>query len=182
MARRSGSQERHWLDRLAVGLTRRQALRGAVAGAAGAAAAPLLTPSPAAADASTACQRGCNWTSHQVADAASAKCLALTEAKIVVGYSVAPLLGISFIGGISAGVYRPFSYLDRCMDKVYFDQKDNQARCDNPYCPGFNPRGKYGPCEGVTTFCCPCGSVDSGYIPCVYDCNDPNHDCCPAGP
>ena len=144
---------------------------------------PLLTPNSAAADASTACQKGCNWTSHQVADSASLKCQAPPRyRRLWLGYSVAPLLGISFLGGFDdAGMYRPFSYLDRCMDRVNFDQKDNQARCDNPDCPGFNPRGKHGPCEGVVSYCCPCGQARR-YIPCVYDCNDPNHDCCPAGP
>jgi hypothetical protein len=177
MKARTDSSENHWLDRFAVRLTRRQALTRAVAGAA---ALQLLRPVAAEAASATDCQKGCNWTSHQVADSASSKCLALTEAKIVVGYSVAPLLGASFLGGLYGGVYRPFSYLDRCMDNVYFMQKDNQARCDNPYCPGFNPRGKSGPCEGVVGYCCPCGTSDNGYIPCVYDCNDPNHDCCPS--
>jgi hypothetical protein len=26
--------------------------------------------------------------------------------------------------------------------------------------------------------CCVCESLETGYICCIYDCNDPDHNCC----
>lgn len=52
----------HWLDRLAVRYTRRQALKAAIAGTA--LALPFVRATRAEADGPNPCQKGCLYTNH----------------------------------------------------------------------------------------------------------------------
>ncbi len=170
------ASEQHWLDRLAVRLTRRQSLRAAVAGAL---ALPLLRrAAPAHAASGDACYKGCIWTTHQEYDADGGRCGVIANGKFDAQIVLVPFtLGFSLFP--SRG--NPVVFFLKCVDNAALKMKQHQQQCRDPGCPGFNPSGKYGPCEGVQDNCCPCGSLDSGYIPCVYPCDDPDHNCCPAG-
>jgi hypothetical protein len=174
----SPARESHWLDRLALRLTRRQALKAAAAGAA-VSAFPLLRAAPALADDPHACQQGCLWTSHQTVESGRSGC-ALKSSGLglfVIGYG--PLLGAGLFGGGAAGTYVGLASVQNCLDGLFAQAKADNHDCLQPNCPGFDPKQENGPCEGVTDNCCPCASVVSGYIPCIYPCGDPNHNCCP---
>jgi hypothetical protein len=169
--------ESHWFDRLAVRVTRRQSLKAAVGGAL---ALPLLrNASPARADSSDACYKGCVWTTHQEYNAEGGRCLVRANGKFDAQLVLLPFtLGFGFFPHSPGD---PFAYFVRCVDNAALTMKQHQDQCRQPGCPGFRPRGTYGPCAGVVDNCCPCNAVDSGYIPCVYPCDDPDHSCCPAG-
>jgi hypothetical protein len=167
----------HWLDRLAQRYTRRQALKAAAAGAA-LSALPLVRSAPALADDPHACRQGCLWTSHQTAISQYDTCWggsALANL-LVVGY--APMLGLGFLQGGALGLSLETHLLDGCADRAAATEKAFNTDCMQPGCPDFDPKGANGPCEGVTTNCCPCTNVIQGYQPCVYPCDDPTHDCC----
>ena len=175
--RELGTGERgHWLDRLASRYTRRQALKAAAAGAA-LTTFPLLRAAPALADDAHACQQGCLWTSHQTAAAGHVRCNLTGSLAylLVIGYG--PGLGLGYLAFPASG-YAGIAVGLSCSDSVNLQQKADNHDCLQPDCPGFDPKGAHGPCEGVTANCCPCGTVLQGYQPCVYDCNDPTHDCC----
>ncbi len=168
--------ESHWFDRLALGQTRRGMLKSAVAGAAG---LTLLRTAPARAADPSACKKGCEWTSHQIANDAIPGCLARGQLSALFLFGYGPALGLGFVAP-GVATYKGISAELRCQDRALLKQRDMQANCLEPYCPGFNPYGKSGPCEGVQGYCCACASSDDGYIPCVYPCDDPTHNCCPA--
>ena len=168
----------HWFDRLATGVTRRQAFRATAAGAA--LTLPFARPRTARADDASACRKGCVWTSHQNYDSAKTRCAlrANLVQLLIVGYG--PTVGLGFFS-IPVGAYKGLREGLRCVDVALLNQKASQARCLEPFCPGFSPYAKGGPCDGVQDNCCPCPSSDNGYIPCIYACNDTNHSCCPSG-
>jgi hypothetical protein len=169
----------HWLDRLAVRVTRRQALKSAAAGVA-LASVPLFRSAPVAAAADPhACRQGCLWTARQTADHGLVRCAvnAETAGLLVIGYAAPIGLGLFGVGAAAISVARRVQI--PCNDRVFAVEKAANADCLQPNCPGFDPKGENGPCEGVQDNCCPCAGVIQGYIPCVYDCDDPDHSCCP---
>jgi len=142
----------HWFDRLATGVTRRQALRATVAGAV--LTLPLARPPFAAPE------KG--------------------GLKAYLIWAFGPAVGLSFFT-IPVGAYYGDARAMRCADAALLRQKASQATCLEPFCPGFSPYANGGPCDGVQDNCCPCAASDNGYIPCTYACNDPSHSCCPSG-
>ena len=168
----------HWFDRLSTHVTRRQALRATMAGAA--LTLPLARARTASAEDASACRKGCAWTSHQNYDSDNARCALRGD---LVGFLIGgygPTVGLGFFSlpvaankGLREGL--------RCNDAALLNQKAAQARCLEPFCSGFSPYTQGGPCEGVQDNCCPCAASTNGYIPCVYACNDPSHSCCPSG-
>ena len=75
----SATAEGHWLDRLAVRLTRRQSLKAAVGGAL---ALPLLkAAAPARAASGDDCYKGCMWTTHQEQGADNGRCGLIANGK-----------------------------------------------------------------------------------------------------
>lgn len=168
----------HWFDRLATRVTRRQALRATVAGAA--LTLPLARPRTAGADDPSACKKGCMWTSHQNFCSDSDRCGARADLVIFLIYGYGPAAGLGFFS-LPLSSYKGFREGLQCNDVALLNQKASQASCKEPFCPGFSPYATGGPCDGVQDNCCPCGASDNGYIPCVYACNDPSHSCCPSG-
>jgi hypothetical protein len=166
----------HWLDRLAARYTRRQALQAAAAGAA-LTAFPLLRAAPALADGSNPCQQGCLWTSHQTGVKGAVGCAAKSGGAGLLTFGLGPLLGLGYLA-IPAAAYAEVAVGITCSDANNLQMKANNQACLQPGCSGFDPKGPNGPCAGVTTNCCPCGTVLQGYQPCIFDCNDPTHDCC----
>jgi hypothetical protein len=174
----SDGASEHWLDRLAAGVTRRQALRATVAGAV--LTLPLARPRTAGADDASACRKGCVWTSHQNYNSANFRCSYGGAGLSGLIYGYGPAAGLGFFA-IPLGAYKGLREGLRCNDAALLDQKASQATCSQPFCPGFSPYAKGGPCDGVQDNCCPCAASPNGYIPCVYACNDPDHSCCPSG-
>jgi hypothetical protein len=168
----------HWFDRLAIRVTRRQALRATVAGAV--VTLPLARPRPARADDASACRKGCVWTSHQNYDSDYLRCGVRGELVTALIYGYGPAVGLGFFS-IPLSTYKGMRADLRCSDAALLRQKASQARCLEPFCPGFSPYAKGGPCDGVQDNCCPCATSPNGYIPCSYDCKDPSHSCCPSG-
>ncbi len=162
----------HWLDRLSVRLTRRQAMKAGLAGAL-VAGAPLARP-PAAgaigASASLPCFKGCVWTDNNHFQTAFAAC----TVNLGVGslsYLISPVFGL-FSSGQAL----------QCKDTAILHQKAGYNDCvQGDDCGGFNPKQSGGPCASCNNNCCPCGASDNGYICCVFDCNDPTNNCCPGG-
>jgi hypothetical protein len=159
----SATSERHWLDRLAVRLTRRQSLKAAVGGAL---ALPLLkAATPARAASGDDCYKGCMWTTHQEYDADGGRCGVIANGKFDAQIVLLPFtLGFSFFPRSPGD---PFAYFIRCVDNAALKMKQHQAQCRDPGCPGFQPRGKYGPCDGCAADCCPWDAVDQGYYCCT---------------
>jgi hypothetical protein len=156
------ASDRHWLDRLAVRLTRRQSLKVA---AAGALALPLLrTPAPARAASGDDCYKGCIWTTHQEYDADGGVCGVRTNGLFDLQILLYPYtLGFSLFP--SRG--NPVKFFLRCVDNAALKMKLHQDQCRDPGCPGFQPRGKYGPCFGCAATCCPWSAVEQGYYCCT---------------
>jgi hypothetical protein len=151
----------HWLDRLAVRLNRRQALKAA---AASALALPLLGASAAEADDPTACRKGCMVTSHAVFDNETSPCFVRANGKMDAAIILAPLtFGLTISSIISA----PVKSFINCVDTATLNMKEHQAQCLEPNCPGFNPKGHLGPCETCTGNCCPDQNTESGYYCCT---------------
>ncbi len=151
----------HWLDRLAVRLNRRQALKAA---AASALALPLLGASAAEADDPTACRKGCMVTSHAVFDNETAPCFVRANGKMDAAIILAPLtFGLTISSIISA----PIESFMNCVDTATLNMKNHQAQCLEPNCPGFNPTGHLGPCETCKGNCCPDQNTETGYYCCT---------------
>ncbi len=170
----------HWLDRLAVRFTRRQALQSAAAGAA-LAAFPLLRSAPAVAADPHACRQGCLWTSHQTAEHGFDRCSTAGTITGLLYYGYGGPIGLGWLGPFAKATYEGLKVQVPCNDRVAASAKAANADCRQPGCPGFDPKGENGPCAGVQDNCCPCPGVIQGYIPCVYPCDDTAHSCCPTG-
>ena len=176
----SPSSAEHWLDRLASRHTRRQALKAAVAGSA-ALTLPLVRPAAARAGDPHACQQGCNWTAHQRYKGRLDACTnqALGSYLISLGAGATYGVGIALLA-IPNGLFSAIGRQDKCGDQALLEAKATMYDCTQPDCPGFDPSATGGPCDTCTANCCPCSIVQSGYICCIYLCDDPNHKCCPS--
>jgi hypothetical protein len=161
----------HWLDRLSVRLTRRQAMKAGLAGAM-IGGLPLAHPPAAGAttgSASLPCFKGCVWTAGNDFQNSFRGC----AANFVVGHT-------SYLIGPAYGLFASASAF-ACKDLAIMRQKASFYDCVQPDCGGFNPKARGGPCDDCHNNCCPCGASDNGYICCVFDCNDPSNSCCPGG-
>jgi len=163
----------HWLDRLSVRLTRRQAMKAGLAGAM-VAGLPLTRAQPAGAiqpSGSLPCFKGCIWTDNNKFQTQFKGCK-FTAGVGLSSYLINPINGFFGIVGAVA-----------CRDLAILEQKAGYVDCvQGDDCGGFNPKQLGGPCADCHNNCCPCGASDNGYICCVFDCNDPTNSCCPGGP
>ena len=187
----SGAGGEHWLDLLAARQTRRDVLRAALAGTA--LTLPLARPtaihaanrrrgiasSPCKLGPSNdpkACQKGCFATSNLRAGRAFARCanqggLTILSGTLLLGpMGVFPTLatwGVGLIGETA------------CQEAALLHQKATQFDCLKPNCPGFDPCGSDGPCEGLPpdVFCCPDQTSWNGYIPCAQCCSPTGSGC-----
>jgi len=152
-------------------MTRRQALKATVA------AAALTLPlgrlrSTAALAAGTAggdCQKGCAFTADKAFGTARSRCNYSLYANAT-GMLLNPLVYLASV-----------TQAHECLDRAILTNKAKLYDCLQPGCPGFDPKGPDGPCETCKDNCCPCQASDTGYICCVFPCNDPNNHCCPGG-
>ena len=162
----SALPERNWIDRIAVRLSRRQALKGAIAGAA---TMSLLRPLTARAEDPHACLKGCLWTSHQAANSAALHCIAGGEATAFLYLGYGPAIGLGFFAAPLAG-YEAGKDLDRCTGRVNLTEKKQQSQCRQPGCPGFDPSRAGGPCENraaANGTCCVFPNTETGYFCCT---------------
>jgi hypothetical protein len=148
--------------------TRRQVMRAALAGAA--LTLPLARGvNPARAAGPHDCQKGCLYTADRRVVAQTNACSD--------SWNVAWLLFL--IRPVdSAFKLRAAS---RCWDRALLRHKASSFDCGQAGCPGFDPSGPDGPCDGCRDHCCTCQASPNGYICCVFDCDDPDHQCCPGG-
>jgi len=173
----------HWLDRLAVASTRRQAFKLTLAGAA-LAAVPFLRPGRAqAAEDAHACQKGCLYTSHREYRADYLRC---TSGPLYQSLAETMLMGTGMIGFTKVLVITDRALY--CIEHALLVQKRRAGDCFDPGCPGFDPESEWGPCRNCATItgcqCCPDASAPTGYTYCSrlsdYCCN-PNGGCKPCG-
>ena len=165
-----------WSDRLTTRRTRAGALRTAL-GAAAAFTLPLSGSAAAHAAGGGSCQKGCLWTAARRADAAFTAC----EAHALGGTIVAAWMGA--LGGMVfqyAALSNEFAKVVGCTDRAILEQKSENWGCLQPGCDGFDPTAPGGPCDDCKSNCCACDASASGYICCVFACDDPVHNCCPA--
>jgi hypothetical protein len=159
--------------------TRRQALRAALA------AAALTLPfagakvSTARAAGPTDCRKGCQWTAGRAFQASNQNCgvmAATNELNALVTIFMPVPLGLNLAAyrSLSAG-----SGLAACYDHALLVNKATLYNCLQPFCPGFDPKKEGGPCDGCRDNCCPCQASDNGYICCIFECDDSEHNCCP---
>jgi len=162
----------HWLDRLAERRgTRRQALKAALAAGA-ALTLPFMRPGRARAADPHACQTGCNWTAHQHYDSAFNACY-VNGSSYFAGYRTwveSAMWGPLVLLGPYAGMYRAYQETMKCADAAMIQQKADQSICQQPGCPGFDPKQKGGPCDTCGASCCPDPSVQGGYSCCTLGC------------
>lgn len=157
----------HWLDRLSLSLTRRQALRAALAGAS--LTLPLgLVRNARAADPND-CRTGCLYTSLRKFEQARNGC-DIRFFKAQATYLLNPALAVGQYLAAFA-----------CMETAVLVHKARAYDCYQPNCSGFDPKGKDGPCEHIPagSNCCVCPNVPTGYVPCYFSCDDPKNRCCP---
>ncbi len=162
----SAFPERNWFDRIAVRLTRRQALKGALAGTA---TISLLRPRTAHAEDPHACLKGCLWTSHQTANRTTLGCLEGGYATEFLYLGYGPAIGLAFFAAPLAG-YETGKYLNECVGRAMLTEKKQQDRCREPGCPGFSPSQPGGPCEncaGANGTCCVYPNTETGYYCCT---------------
>jgi hypothetical protein len=174
-----GRSSENWFDRLATPHTRRQGLKAAAVGIAGA-SLPFARSVPKAQAADPAdCRAGCVYTAgkdyERTVVQSSAK-YGLTETLSISGFYG---LGLSQVYGL-LNRYQERTTADRARARYQADFKS----CYQPFCPGFDPYEEGGPCSGCDPplFCNPCSSVQPGYICCVYPPRDCHGDCCGPGP
>ncbi|MEA2168922.1 MAG: hypothetical protein QOF76_2222 [Solirubrobacteraceae bacterium] len=167
----------HWLDRLALRTTRRDALRTAAAGAIVFSLPGLLRPARAAAD---GCTKGCRFAAGRAFRSRRAGCIALTNS------AASKLIAAVNWPGLALATV-PEAYTDlaaayACNDLNVLRYKAAASDCATPGCGVFDPYAPGGPCEGcgqAGVFCCECPTTDEGYMCCVFACSDKDHSCCP---
>ena len=189
MSERSPIEER-WLDRLAVRLTRRQMLKGALVGAALTlpAVRPALGQGAATRSAGTckiglgkdkqACNRGCNYAAHKQYLSKESRCLK-KNAVVAAASVLYPVMGFLYLASqVGASNIEAAS----CANTALLEEREMMRNCLRPYCPGFNPCAEDGPCDGLLpdVWCCPDRESPSGYTPCAQCCN-PKGDGCGSG-
>jgi len=168
----------HWFDRLAVTLTRRQALKGA-AGLAGAALGfAAVRPHAALAAAPNLCETGCRWTAQTAFYAQTDGSGPCWTAGTVITLFTLPGVLITFgLGDYStlAGAYNHHKVQNSmaCLERAMADQKAAFWDCHFPGCSGFDPKQKGGPCETCTSNvgdCCADPTTVTGYSCCALGC------------
>jgi hypothetical protein len=150
--------------------TRRQALGAAFAGMVGLTLPAALRTAPAAADQPRDCFKGCAYTSGKRYQTALNACRTGTKVNTAIFFFISPFAGLA---GEALNTV--------CFDVAALRTKADAFDCLQPNCPGFDPRAPGGPCDGCQDFCCTCHASDTGYICCVFSCDDKNHNCCPTG-
>jgi hypothetical protein len=164
----TGPTHEHWFDRLAAApRTRRQVLQAALAGAV--LTLPFARTAHARiADDPHACQKGCLYTSHAQLDRRLDACISnLGQAWTLAGYLAAGgfmAMGTGvFSGGLSGYV---------CSEVALLRHKSTQYDCLQSNCPGFDPRGKDGPCAHCppNARCCYNPKDATGYGCCDSEC------------
>lgn len=172
-----------WFDRLSAPSTRRQTLKAAAAGVAGAAAAALPFAGPVArarAAGPKDCKKGCLYRANRIYSSRVTEC--------AVSYSLEGIIEAPIFFGATP-LLLPIANLvyqhrtRRCIDNARVEWLPEFQPCYYDYCPGFDPkRGPYAPCECTEGYYCnPCEAVETGYICCVYPQGDCHGDCCTAG-
>ena len=148
--------------------TRRQIMRAALAGAA--LTLPLARGvTPARAAGPHDCQKGCRYTAGRRFNSQWSTCSAQGISSVV----LLPFTPVSSaLKSLGAGL---------CADRTMLRLKASLYDCSRPGCPGFDPKGPDGPCDGCRDKCCTCQASPNGYICCIFDCGDPDHQCCPGG-
>jgi hypothetical protein len=175
----------NWFDRLAAPHTRRQGLKAAALGVAGAAAATLpfsgSIPEARAAEGPDACLAGCLYTARKKYGTDSNVCNGI--------YSVQDVVIKGGILGLAPSVMLVASLLNKkeyrnCLDTKRSDFYGRVDDCQQPFCPGVDKEEPGGVCDGCVYpyHCNPCESVVTGYICCVYPEGDCHGDCCPTHP
>lgn len=148
--------------------TRRQVVRAALAGAA--LTLPLARGvTPARAAGQSDCRKGCLYTAGRRFDSQWDSCHAQLIGSTFL-FFYAPIAGA--IESLQASL---------CADRAVLRFKASAYDCSRPGCPGFDPKGPDGPCDGCRDNCCTCQASPNGYICCIFDCDDPDHQCCPGG-
>ena len=167
-------------DRLAMPQTRARALRSALAalGALGALTLPLARTQVARAAGPHDCQKGCLWTANGAYHDAWQRCDSALRKPVALG-GIFGLWGGGLVT-VAAGALGGAIAQAACKDRAVLDARSASYDCTLPDCPGFDPTAPGGPCEDCHQSCCPCEASTSGYICCVYACDDPQHHCCPA--
>ncbi len=170
----SNTTREHWLDLLAAPRTRRQVLKAALAGTA--LTLPFArTGASLGADDPHACQKGCFYTSHkQYGSGVNACSRDAGLSYMTIG------LTLPFALAIGAPTFMMASAkFNACLDLALLKEKAMQRDCLSPNCPGFDPKGPDGPCEGLppNVFCCPTQSTFHGYSPCVQCCSKTGSGC-----
>ena len=170
----------HWLDRLAVRVTRRTALKVGLAAAA-AISLPSLRPSGARADITTyPCFDGCRAFEHQEFGRARYRCVEARNFSSGYddGYTLPAVLEpFNIISALTQALLEDRLY-QRCLDTAITNAKVAAFDCYAPGCSGFDPRQPNGPCDTCGENCCVCPGIPNGYICCFYACGDPDHNCC----
>jgi hypothetical protein len=166
----SEEQGIHWFDRLAVRLTRRDALKGAIGLAGAAVVGSAIRPQRAFADDPNACRTGCFWTAHQSYLASVGNCNSIAVTNGVSSFPGIFVLGIpgalaSLTGNLGAWVGG-----SKCEDSALTQQKADYWDCTQPGCNNFDPTQPGGPCETCTAKCCADPTVISGYSCCALGC------------
>ena len=166
-------REDHWLDRLAVRRTRREAVRGALAAAA--LTLPLGSSRALAANPNGSgphdCQTGCLFMAHVEANNTMAGC------RDAAGFAGGAGLSFTLLPLLSALVSSALISDAACQSAALRSQKAKSWDCLQPNCPGFDPNAAGGPCESCLQAggkCCPYAGSPTGYGCCA---NDPNI-CC----
>ena len=175
------TQPKHWFDRLSVRQTRRQTLATGLLGAMAAATGFSLaekTPAAEAAPRAEDCRKGCVWVANQTYTRRQRESTALyfageSSSFQIGGFVLGPLLQL-----LNERTFR------RAADEHWQRYREEQARCFEPFCPGFDPDEEGGPCDGCDPpfFCNPCSVVEIGYVCCTYEAGSPSGDCCTPTP
>jgi hypothetical protein len=176
----------HWLDRLAVRISRRTALKAGLAAAASI-SLPSVRPSPAAAAGEgyvsvEPCFYGCRSFEHQEFGRARAKCSNYNPLSVGgqgdVGFTLSLLaLPLNIVSDFTQILIEDDLY-SHCLDKAIAAAKIAALDCYGPNCSNFDPKQPNGPCDTCSQNCCVCPGIPNGYICCFYACGDPDHNCC----
>jgi hypothetical protein len=158
------------------GITRRQALKAALAGAS--LTLPfgigLARSAPAHGAIRSACSRGCKFVADKVYADAIDGC---TYSAIASSASAILLPG----GAIKSivGRWTPLIAYQACQDTATFNHKATSWNCKQPNCEKtFDPYQKYGPCENCPPGkCCPSTSQLYGYSCCAQCCSKSGDGC-----
>ena len=168
----------HWLDRLAVRATRRDAFKVAAAGAAIVSLPRFLRPAPAAA--ADGCRQGCRYTAIKNYNAQMSACDDVAPFFEARGFAIVNWPPLAFV--IAPEFIADWVQINRCHDRAVSVHKAAVQDCFTPGCGSFNPYAAGGPCVSCSqggVNCCECPTIREGYMCCVFACEDKSHSCCP---